>query len=123
MQNCKKRHFRGDTCQSTCTCLPCISEAKVLFLMFRLVAMVDLKQQRSGVWACLETIKTNQLERLLSKLIYTRFLQVGRLYFNHDIFSCAMMLLIIFLSKTRIKFIYVHITYVYVTEFTLTEPM
>ena len=52
-----------------------------------------------------------------------RFLQLGRLYFNYDVFSCAMMLLIIFLSKTRINFIYVHITYVYVTEFTLTEPM
>ena len=46
-----------------------------------------------------------------------RFLQAGRLHFNHDIFSCAMVLLIIFLSKTRINFIYVNITYVYVTEF------
>ena len=32
-----------------------------------------------------------------------------------------MALLIIFLSKTRINFIYVNITYAYVTEFTLAE--
>ena len=36
-----------------------------------------------------------------------RFLQVGRLYFNHDVFSCAIVLLIISLSKTRTNFIYV----------------
>ena len=51
-----------------------------------------------------------------------RFLQAGRLYFNHDVFSCAMVLLIISLSKTRINFIYVNITYVYVTEFMLAVP-
>ena len=33
-----------------------------------------------------------------------------------------MVLLIIFLSKTTISFIYDNITYVYVTEFTLAEP-
>ena len=42
--------------------------------------------------------------------------------FNHDVFSCAMVLLTIFLSKTRINFIYVNIKYVYITEFTLAEP-
>ena len=51
-----------------------------------------------------------------------RFLRAGRLYFDHDVFSSAMVLLIIFLSKTRINFIYVNITYVHVTEFTLAEP-
>ena len=51
-----------------------------------------------------------------------RFLRAGRLYFNNDVFSCAMVLLIIFLSKTRINFNYVNITYVHVTEFTLAEP-
>ena len=50
------------------------------------------------------------------------FIQADRLYFNHNVFSCAMVLLIIFLSKTRINFIYVNITYVYVTEFTIAEP-
>ena len=34
-----------------------------------------------------------------------------------------MALLIIFLSKTRLNFIYINTTYVYVTEFTLAEPM
>ena len=48
-----------------------------------------------------------------------RFLWGGRLYFNHEAFSCAMVLLITFLSKTRINFIYVNITYVYVAEFRL----
>ena len=33
-----------------------------------------------------------------------------------------MVLLIIFFYKTRINFIYVNITYVYETEFTLAEP-
>ena len=33
-----------------------------------------------------------------------------------------MVFLIIFLSKTRINFIHVNITYGYVTEFTLAEP-
>ena len=47
-----------------------------------------------------------------------RFLQAGRLYFNHDVFSCAMVLLIMFLQKIRINFIYVYYTYAYVTEFT-----
>ena len=32
-----------------------------------------------------------------------RFLGAGRLYVNQDVFSCAMVLLIIFLSKTRIS--------------------
>ena len=38
-----------------------------------------------------------------------RFFRAGRLYFNHDVFSFAMVLLIILLSKTRINFIYVNI--------------
>ena len=42
--------------------------------------------------------------------------------FNNDVFFCEMVLLITFLSKTRIKFIYVNITCVYLTEFTLAEP-
>ena len=49
-----------------------------------------------------------------------RFLRAGRFYFNNDVFSCAMVLLIILLLKTRINFVYVNIMYVYVTEFTLT---
>ena len=40
-----------------------------------------------------------------------RFLLAGRLYFNHDVFSRAMVLLIIFLSKTRINSIYVNILF------------
>ena len=98
-----------------------ISEAKVLFLMFWSVAMVDLKQQRNWVCACLETIETHQLERPLSKSRDRRFL-AGRLYLNNEVFSCAMMLLIVFLSKT-INFFNVNITYVYITEFTLAKPM
>ena len=34
-------------------------KVKVLFLMFWSVVMVDLRQQRNQVFACLETIKTN----------------------------------------------------------------
>ena len=51
-----------------------------------------------------------------------RFFGAGRLYFNNDILPCVMVPLIIFLSKTRISFIYVNITYVYVTESKLAEP-
>ena len=46
----------------------------------------------------------------------------GRLYLNNEVFSCAMVLLIVFLSKT-INFFNVNITYVYITEFTLAKPM
>ena len=74
--------------------------------------MLDLRQQKNRVSICLETIKTDM-----------RFLREGQLYFNHEVLSCAMVLLIIFLSQTRINFIYVNITYVYVTQFTLAEPM
>ena len=38
------------------------------------------------------------------------FFRAGRLYFNPDVFSCAMALLIIFVSKTKVNFIYVNIT-------------
>ena len=69
--------------------------------------MVDLNQQRNRICACLETIKTNHLECPLGDM---KFLQAGRLNSNHDVFSCAMVLLIIFLSKTRITFIYVNIS-------------
>ena len=89
-----------------------VSEAKVFFLVFWSVAMVDLKQQRDRVCACLETIKTN------SSACYQSSSDMGRqIRFNHDIFFWAMVLLIIFFSKTWINFIYVIITYVYVTEF------
>ena len=50
-----------------------------------------------------------------------RFLRAGQLSFNNDVFSCAMVLVIIFLPKTSINFIYVNITYVSVTEFALAE--
>ena len=83
--------------------------------------MVDLKKQQNRVCACLETIKTNQFNRPLSKFYDMRLLQACGLYFNHGVFFCAMALLNI-ISKTRINFIYVNITYVYVTEFTLAEP-
>ena len=39
-----------------------------------------------------------------------RFFRAGRLYFNPHVFSCAMALLIIFVSKTKVNFIYVNIT-------------
>ena len=51
-----------------------------------------------------------------------RFFGAGRLYFNNDILPCVMVPLIIFLSKTRLSFIYVNIAYVYVTESKLAEP-
>ena len=84
-----------------------ISEDKILFLVFLLVAMVDLKQQRNRVYACLETIKTNQLKAHYQNSSVVRFLEAGWLYFNHDVFSCAMALFIIFLYKTKINLIYV----------------
>ena len=51
-----------------------------------------------------------------------RFIRAGRLYFNNDVFSFTVVLLIIFFSKTRINFTYANIRYVYATEFTLAEP-
>ena len=66
------------------------TEAKVLFLMFRSVAMVDSKQYRNWVCACLETIKTHYLERPLSKSRHMRFLRADQLYFNNDVFSCVL---------------------------------
>ena len=87
-----------------------ISEDKILFLAFLLVAMVDLKQQRNRVYACLETIKTNQLKAHCQNSSVVRFLEAGWLYFNHDVFSCAMALFILFLYKTKINLIYVNIT-------------
>ena len=50
-----------------------------------------------------------------------KFLWADQLHFNHDVFSCAMVLLIIFLWKT-INFIYANIKYVCVTEFMFAEP-
>ena len=70
MPNCKKRHLRGDTCQST-KYLPLavsVSEDKILFLLFLPITMVDLKQQRNRVYTCVEIIKTNQLERPFIKI-------------------------------------------------------
>ena len=74
-----------------------------------------------------ETKKSSLRMLKLSKLINSnagyqnprgmRFLRAGQLYFNNGVFSCAMVLLIIFLSKTRINFICGNTRYVYVTEF------
>ena len=49
------------------------------------------------------------------------FLRAGRLYVNNNVFSCAIVLLTIFLSKIRINFIYVNITHVFLTDFTLAK--
>ena len=68
-----------------------ISEAKVLFLTFWSVAMVDSNQQRNRVCACLETIKTHYLVRSLTNPRNIRFLWADRLYFNYDVFSRAML--------------------------------
>ena len=46
-----------------------------------------------------------------------RFLRANQLYFNNDVFFCAMVLLSI-----ENKNIYVNTAYVYVTGFTLAEP-
>ena len=40
----------------------------------------------------------------------------------HPIITFAMVLLIIFLSNATINFLYVNMTYVYVTELTLADP-
>ena len=45
-----------------------------------------------------------------------RFLRVGRLYFNSDVSSCAILI------RKKNKFYLLNITYVYVTGFTLAEP-
>ena len=82
---------------------------------------ICVKQQRNWVCACLETAKTNHLEGPLSKFKWYQISSSGQLYFNHDAFSCAMVLLIIFLSKTRVNFIYVNITDACVAELILAE--
>ena len=92
-----------------------ISEAKILFLMFLLAAMVNLKQQHAHVLKLSKLINLSDRYQNSSDM---KFLQAGRSYFNYDFLSCAMVLLIIFLSETRINFIYVDVTYVYVTQFT-----
>ena len=81
---------------------------KVLFSMFWSAAMIGLKQQGKEInsIACYENSSD------------MRFLRADRLCFNHDLFSCAMVLLIIFLLKTRANFIHVNITFVYTTELT-----
>ena len=48
--------------------------------------------------------------------------RAGLLCFDLVVFSCGMVLLVRFLSRTRIHFIYVSITYAYVIEFTLADP-
>ena len=80
-----------------------------------------------GRFKATEKIESRHVLKLL-KLINSRaryqnssFFWVGWLYFQHDVYSCAMVLLIIPLSKTRIKVTYVNIRYVYVIEFTLAE--
>ena len=87
----------------------CQSPKPKFFLMFWLVAMVDSKQQRNWVCACLETIKTHYPERPLSKSRNMRFLQSDWLYFNNDVFSCEMVHLVHLgdetLSKKGISFI------------------
>ena len=51
-----------------------------------------------------------------------RFLRADLMYFNNDVFSCAMVYLVHLdyetLSKKRNKFYYVGITYDYITGFT-----
>ena len=48
------------------------------------------------------------------------FLWAGRLYVNNNVFSCAIALLPIFLSKI-INFIYVNITHVFLSHFILAK--
>ena len=83
--------------------------------------MVDLKQQKYESAHVLKPSKLINSSARYQNSSDMRFLQAGRLYFNHDVFSCAMVLLIMFLWKTRINFIYVYYTYAYVTEFTSAE--
>ena len=54
----------------------------MLFLMFWSVAIVDLKQQRNRVCACLQTIKTNLLERRYQNSNDMRFFQDFVLHFK-----------------------------------------
>ena len=89
------------------------------------VSFVNLGSQNSVFDVLISCDGWFKATKKLSKLINSsaryqnssdmRFLQAGRLYFNHDVFT-------IFLPKTRINFTCVNITYVYVTEFTLNEP-
>ena len=90
-------------------------KVKVLFSMFWSVVMVDLRQQRIKFSHVLKLSKLINSSTHYQNSSDMRFLRAGRLYFIHDVFSCVQGLLIIYLSKTTINFIYVNITYVYVT--------
>ena len=111
---------RGDLSIHNVPTVSCvISEAKILFLK----CFEQFKAKKQIEFAhVLKLSKLINLSVCYQNSSDMRFLQANRLYFNLDAFSCTMVLLTIFLSKTRITFIYVNITYVYVTEFMLADP-
>ena len=111
--SCKSKNLLNTSLGETFTYRKLCQSPKLTFIFNVLITYYDrFKVTEIESVHVLKLLKLINASARYQNSSDTRFLRAGQLYFNHDVFSCAMVLLIIFLSKIRINFIYLNITYV-----------